>query len=98
MYGPLYDDKHKIFTFKVGSHPDKATRISLGEYDNSILCSQCDHYLGRFENYGRGLFKGSNKQIHIRSDESTGSVIHHITGTDYNKFKLFLLSILWKSA
>lgn len=63
----------------------------------NILCSECDNRLGRYEDYASLIFKGG-ESINIKSEKGNGIVIHHISGIDYKKFKLFLLSLLWKTS
>lgn len=97
MYGPLYDKHHKFFVFSSVGSPDKAKRPSQGEYEKNILCSECDNRLGQYEHYASLIFKGG-ESINIKSEKGDGIVIHHISGIDYKKFKLFLLSLLWKTS
>ena len=101
----LYNDKHQIQKFKIQKKrlDHKATFIPTGVYEGGILCSDCDNILlGGLETYGRKvLFGGLNEkeEIIVRNfknpdDDLKYSIIENV---DYSKFKLFLLSILWRS-
>jgi hypothetical protein len=99
MYEPLYDEKHKIFSFSSSGNPKKIKRPSSGEYEKNLLCSICDNKMGAFEQYGSLIFKGGgNKPISIKTENGDRVAIHHISGLNYKLFKLFLLSLLWKAS
>jgi len=72
------------------STPNSRSQGSWWEY---LLCAECEHIIGRYENYGLSL---------MRSRENS-RVQHHAAGVtfhahDYTRFKLFLTSLLWRAA
>ncbi|MDD5016083.1 MAG: hypothetical protein PHW73_13485, partial [Atribacterota bacterium] len=74
--------------------------IPSGEYEGGILCQDCDNkILGNLETYGsQVLFGGNIKGIATKNfKKPDGLEFMQISGLDYKKFKLFLLSLLWKS-
>jgi hypothetical protein len=103
----MYDSSHRIRKFSVQRVFKIITDLfspPTGEYDKNILCARCDNeIIGHYETYARkALFGGE-----LPADENP-IVTHHIDlngkrfsicqNIDYNKFKLFLLSILWRAS
>lgn len=100
MYQDLYDDKHRMIR-TVGLNVKTARKIQTGEKEGELLCAKCDNeILGSLEGYAsRVLFTGE-ESIRVQN------VLHpdgQLTSTlcedlDYGKFKLFLLSLLWRAS
>lgn len=83
---------------------EKPKKIFTGEFDKGILCSECDNnVLGGLDKYGHKVFyagfasKKSSPEIR-NVHNPQGSVYTIIKNVDYRKFKLFLLSILWRAS
>lgn len=74
-----------------------------GVYEQNILCETCDNeIIGKFETYGRLATFGDPtgrvniyQKVHIGSD---GLRTRIYKGLNYKKFKLFILSVLWRSS
>lgn len=107
MYNGLFDDKHKMFyfkPFKVANKKDFVKRPSSGEYEGGILCEKCDNGLiGSFETYARDILystqlKPEQRLLLEKQKTKEGIVINHFKNIDYQKFKIFLLSILWRAS
>lgn len=100
MYQDLFDEKHRIYEvlFKPDFQIKSKTRQS-GGYDKYILCATCDNkVLGSLERYASlVLYGGIELTLEKRTNTST-SININIKGIDYQKFKLFLLSILWRAS
>lgn len=100
MYQDLFDDKHRIFEvlLKPNSQLKNKTRQS-GGYDKNLLCDDCDNkVLGSLESYASlALYGGIELTIDRRSNPNSSAYIN-IKGIDYQKFKLFLLSIVWRAS
>ncbi len=102
----LYNEKHQIHKINVQRFikDKKISFIPTGVYDGGILCETCDNdLLGRLETYGRKvLFGGLNIQEEIictnYRNPHDGFEYSICKNVDYKKFKLFLLSILWRAA
>ena len=106
LYNGLYDEKHKInklipSEFVKGNI--RVSRPSTGEYEGNLLCVNCDnHIIGQYESYSRIAFLGGKLPAY---ECPTFSVCKNSEGLDftycehisYKKFKLFLLSILWRA-
>lgn len=58
-----------------------------------LLCESCEQQLCTFEKYFNEYFSAKNKSIKLISLENNTI---RIEGYDYNKIKLFLLSVLWR--
>ena len=100
MYEGLFDEKH--FMAKVEVESWKITgKLPNGVYDKNILCAKCDNQrIGSLETYGSKILKGGafskeeQPTFQVRNNENV--TIFDIQKVDYVKFKLFLLSILWR--
>lgn len=91
FYKPLYDGKHRAI------HADKKTLdtkwIQKGIREH-LLCSDCDNgILGPWDKYAIELWTGAGGM----PDTLPGGQII-LTGVDYERFKLFHLSVLWRTA
>jgi len=100
MYKGMFDDKHKIIYASIkSSNFNKLEKIYKfsAEYDLEILCQECDNnIIGSYESYARTSFFCSidkNPQIFDGNDFQPITI-----NVDYKRFKLFLLSILWRSS
>jgi hypothetical protein len=97
MYKDLYDEKHTLV--KVNLATNKESIVQSGEYEKDILCKHCDNVvLGQLEGYGKNVLHGGNiKGISTVNEKNQNGVSWiRCNGIDYKKFKLFLLSILWR--
>ena len=75
----------------------KKTQTGLFEAD--ILCAECDNaLLGKLESYAYNvLYEGSVEGLSFRSEATPDGVEWVLcNGVDYKKFKLFLLSLIWR--
>ena len=73
------------------SKDGSAKQWQNGIYDENILCGCCDKLLGYFDEHGQSVLKN------IR--EAEGDVITlKKEDFNYNTFKLFFLSILWRAS
>lgn len=102
----LYNEKHQIHKIEVQKYliDKKVSYIPTGVYEGGILCENCDNeLLGGLETYGRKVLYGGlaeNEEIICKNIKNPDDGLEYsiIENVDYNKFKLFLLSILWRSA
>jgi hypothetical protein len=100
MYFGLFDEKHKTAMVDLDERTP-STRPSTGLYDSGVLCQTCDNeILGSLENYGRQVLYSDNNFINFFEvkgiTESVGLRSAHLRVEDYNGFKLFLVSLVWK--
>jgi hypothetical protein len=89
LYGPTYDEAHKHIS--ISSHPYHKTKpfqVGMREY---LLCQKCDGQIGAYEGYAAGILSKTDK-----SSTHDGRAIV-IPDFDYSSFKLFGLSLIWRS-
>jgi hypothetical protein len=101
-YKGIYDEKHRIY-YGNFNNPERGTLIPSSPYDKNILCKECDgDIIGGLENYASNALYGNNLgngKIKIsRIKSSDGLISLHIDNIDYKKFKLYILSILWRAS
>jgi hypothetical protein len=107
MHQGLFDQQHKIIKFVPSEYLSGNRRIlrrSSGEYETGILCRPCDNeVIGQYETYARLALYGGRG----RPDEGPicknvvtrkGVKYTRCRNVNYQKFKLFLLSILWRAS
>lgn len=108
MYNGMFDEKHQILFTPItpkAPAPKVIQKRYTGEYEGNLLCSNCDNKLlgDYYENYASRVLYGGK----LDSEECPEfQNIKNINGIDllkctkvnYHKFKLFLLSILWRSS
>jgi hypothetical protein len=87
LYADLYDEKHR--TLQITKDEEETLQKGLRQY---LLCQKCETKLSKYEKYAKGLLQEIPNFSH---DESLG--ILYSNNVDYSKFKLFQLSILWRS-
>ncbi len=89
-FGPLYDDNHRF----IEVHDVKRGRVHRGQkgFNEPLLCSSCEAHIARFERHSRRLFVDL---LPLREPPHLPIVAANL---DYGRLKLFLLSILWRSA
>lgn len=88
MYKQLYDEKHKFWVLSA-SEPSWEEQKGLREH---LLCGECETKLSKWETYTSRLLSNGVPTVAKR----TGDLIW-VDGADYEKFKLFQLSILWRA-
>jgi len=102
MYSGIFNENHQITLSK---YPDfkHVKKVRTGHYDKNILCEKCDNeVIGKYESYGaRVLYYGKNdknENLFVEPRKSHDGVrTIYLKNIDYRKFKLFILSILWKA-
>lgn len=99
MYQDIFDEKHRLVKFTTLTPNSKST-IHSSEYESGILCQNCDNnIIGSLESYtALVLFGGrvsTSSNDYILPD---GLEYTQVTNIDYVKFKLFLLSMLWRAS
>lgn len=92
LYKTTYDEKHRALEINF-NHPKKINLLQKG-YREKLLCNDCEQFLNtNFEIYFNDLWYEKES----RPDNISNNHVV-LTGIDYGKFKLFLLSILWRSS
>lgn len=99
MYKELFDEGHFLYTRKItGGEVIRKGRRPTGEYDSKILCRECDNeVIGQYESYANQVLYGSGANA-VSNEVNQHGIISTRIELDYTKFKLFLLSILWRAS
>lgn len=104
----LYDEHHQFRKLKLEEIFDakaKIQRVSKGIYEAGILCQTCDGLvIKKYEDYGKYVLfseeheavNGMKYQNVINPTDGFKSMV--CSNIDYRKFKLFLLSMLWRAS
>lgn len=108
MFAGMKDEKKAFYevTYNLETAESKTRKVQKEDYDSNILCEDCDNRIlgSNLENYAKTTMYGSNIDPKIAPqctnfknpiDGSEQSICKNI---DYAKFKLFLLSLLWRAS
>lgn len=90
LYKTIYDEKHTFISLSdLSEH--KLTKLFQKGFKQYLMCKRCDNtVIQKYENYAIKVLK----KINSLTDETVGTVV--IDGYDYTKFKLFVLSLIWR--
>ena len=102
LYSSLRDTDNAMISFK-NSNLSQPTTIYTGVFEEGLLCSNCDNkVIGRYELYASQVIRAqsgmSGINITFFKDNTGVEKYAKLEGIDYKKFKLFLLSIIWRSS
>ena len=99
MYQDLFDEKHRYHEVIVNKeYPLRNKPRQSGVYEPDILCSTCDNKkIGGLETYASQALYGGI-ELTIENGAINSSKYIRVQGLDYSKFKLFLLSVLWRAS
>ncbi len=89
LYRPLYDEIHRMHVLSL--HKKTPRPYEQKGIREKLLCRNCEIQLSKYERYARTAFDGRETEMPL-----DGVII--VKDVDYNKFKLFLLSILWRAS
>ena len=89
LYSTIYDEKHRFHVLEAGG---KYPYYEQKGYREPLLCQECETKLSKWETYARAILTGGKPLKYWREDSITW-----IRGIDYQRFKLFQLSILWRA-
>jgi hypothetical protein len=91
MYGPMYDSKHRFrsFSVNVSDHPQTHQK-GIRE---KLLCHDCEQRFSRYEGHAAKEFYHPALGAMAQLPPPSGFAV---TNLEYPRFKLFLLSLLWR--
>ena len=101
MYKGMFDDLNRMVTADLASNLANPRFQQTGFSEKYILCSKCDNeLLGKLEKYTSVVLFGGKSKSPLFFESAYGpdggkSII--IRNLDYVKFKLCILSILWRA-
>jgi len=88
----MYDDKHQFWLISSDDDGEfNKLRKGLREY---LLCQACETRFSKLESYASNAIFGNQKLIVEEHPATPSHLKFH--GVEYGKFKLFLLSLLWR--
>lgn len=90
LYESLYDDKHRLHVLSV--IPEQGNSLEQKGLREKLLCDDCEQKLSSWERYASLALKGGTELTYRRE----GNIVF-VGGLDYQKFRLFQLSILWRA-
>jgi hypothetical protein len=91
-YKPLYDEDHKMIAFQP-SEVDQPWKEQKGFRDR-LLCLECEAFLNKSYEDPFNQFWFTRRTLDGRPDQEA-ALLH---GIPYGTFKLFHLSVLWRSS
>ncbi len=95
LYAPLFEDGSPVtvYSTKKGAFPKRARQ---GIYDNKILCAECDHRIGNWDNVAQHfLLAPLSKYGDPAVIEERGWF--EASDFDYTSLKLFFVALLWRA-
>ena len=101
MYNGIHDELNRMVIANLKTFDAKPQFQQTGYFDKYVLCSKCDNELiGKLERYVALVLFGGRSTENLAfenavSPDGIKSII--IKNIDYAKFKLCLLSILWRA-
>ncbi|TCC88054.1 hypothetical protein EZ428_20235 [Pedobacter frigiditerrae] len=102
MYKGIPDEKNRMYIFSSKDLTRRKT-VQTGAIDEYILCADCDNrILGQLERYANNYFYSKSYLTTSEGFEqltpNPGVNIIACTNLDYSRFKLFLISLLWRAS
>lgn len=96
-YSRLYDKKHRFFEI------ERAKDAREFEYKQKglrepLFCKECKDKMSKWEKYAKKTLYGGHNPKYVNQAGRRCEEYVLFTGVDYKKFKLFLLSILWRAS
>jgi hypothetical protein len=88
FFSHLYDDKHRFYG--VSGHSEEQILISQKGMREKLLCKKCESQFSGYEGYASGVLYGETFAA-----ENLGAITS-VGGIEYHRFKLFLMSVLWR--
>jgi hypothetical protein len=102
MYKGIGDEKNRMNVIS-STEPERKVKVQSGAYEEHILCADCDNnILSKLERYANNNFYAlpfkENNSNFKQVINQEGAQFIHCTNIDYNKFKLFLESLIWRAS
>lgn len=101
MYKGMQDKRNKIAVSILKNNIKTETEIDYRYFEKDILCLDCERVkLSQLDNYGNRVLFGDQKGNDFFKTtvlEYPDMKVCEIQNFDYAKFKLFLLSVLWRA-
>lgn len=89
LYKPIYEEDPKRYFGVSTDSSEGIDHRQQGIWDR-LLCGDCEQHLSKWEDYASTL-------LYQRAQVQEISIGLRVVNVDYEKFKLFLLSLLWRA-
>lgn len=73
-------------------------KLRIGIYDQAIVCAECEDRFNPWDNYACKLLLSKATPRNYLVDERGNQVGFTVASYDYDKLKLFFMSLLWRMA
>lgn len=98
FYENMRDDRNKPFLKLTNIKGEHFQKCWIGFYDSSIICEDCEKIFQKYDDYAcRTLLSDFNESNFI-FDYSKNKVAYKLNNIEYEKLKLFFLSVLWRAS
>ncbi len=99
LYKEIFNDDHFLYEVDSSSLRNRK-KLYTGYFDKNIVCKECDgNIIGSYEHYAsKSVFGKIGAENIVYREYGNGIKDYFYTNIDYTKFKLFLLSMLWKAS
>ncbi len=103
LYKGKFDEKNRL-NLICSSDIFKKKFIQSGIYQSNLLCDECESKLSGIERYAyNNLFSFLSQKENLQKMDNNSKFIHEpfriqCLNIDYNSFKLFLESLLWRAS
>lgn len=102
----IYNENHQVHKINVQEYlkTGDIKYARSGDYEGGILCAECDNkIIGKLESYSSKLLYGGlspNEELDCKNYKNPNDGFEYSVcyNVDYARFKLFLLSILWRAS
>jgi hypothetical protein len=100
MYQDLFDENNRMHAIQIKESKIKQLGSrQTGEFDKYILCHSCDNEtLGKLDTYVSLILYDGYPKTFQRCARPDGMKYTYFAEIDYARFKLFLLSVLWRAS
>ena len=92
LYKYMYEEER---VFVIPANSSKKVGIIQKGFTESLLCEKCEGQFSEYETYVKLLLFGGKLPVKREMNFKESFIMSNI---DYRKFKLFLLSILWRAS
>lgn len=89
----LYDDKHRFVIARRTEEGMQEFEIRQKGLKERLLCGECEDRISKWERYARWVIYSPGKSEQVKSVQ--GRVVLY-ENVDYEKFKLFQMSLVWR--
>jgi len=96
MYRDLKNSQSQILRMRM-PFGKRLRHIPTGFYEKPLLCTSCEKMIGAWESYAEKMLTRNN-HFEVPKDKTAGELIRLVEDVEYKRFKLFLLSIVWRAS